>query len=266
MAKKARQTEMKLVNDFNGIKIVDPQNVMQSKRFMKGALSFQSPEEMLSPVINLLNSTGGEIEIKGNNPVEMQEKNSGIILTSYGRTSITAKINFDEEISYQIGVLTALDLGKPSMKIYRGHNVNTCLNQCIFGAEETVKFDLSQGINEEATQNFINNWKEKAKKSAEIIQALKGRIIEEKEINFVLGSMLKKTIEEKTENGINSITSATQYLLNEKSKYYYKQKGFNAWHLYNAMTENFNRGSFFDIPEKSRDAFKNVNEVLTVLN
>lgn len=241
--------------------ISDPSNVLNSKRYMKGLIGYQSPQEIFAPVFELLKKLNCKISLQGDSIVKNQNED-GTENIAYGRLNITARYEISEEIFYEIGVLAAFDLGIPKLKIYRGARTSACLNLNIWGADDIQKFDVSQGIEISSVNNYIRSISIKIAETKKFVDDLKAVKIPQENLATIIGLLTLKTIEGKTANGINSITSAINLLTDEKSKYFYKQENFNAWLLYNSLTEGYNeKVSFFDIPEKSFQTFKLIKNI-----
>jgi len=236
-------------------KLMDTENVLTSKRYVKGALQFITPAELLKTTLEIFEKEDCNVIIKGSEAVKVAEED-GTENVSFGRVNLLANYKIDEEISYEIGILTAFDLSSPKLKLYRGAKTNACLNLNVWGAEDIIKVDVSNGINLTILKGFIEQIGEQVKKSRELVDTMKAKKLLPEQVPTLIGDMLFKTISEKYVNGTTTIVQAAQHLTNPESKYYYKREGFNYWDLYNAFTENFNaRIALFDIPEKSAAIF-----------
>lgn len=235
--------------------LTDEQKVLNSKRYIRsGYLTYASPSEILKPLFDVI-PEGAKISIKGSHEIANQNED-GTENIAFGRFMAILHYNINSEISYEVGLMAALDLGKPYLKIFRGARVHACTNLSIFASDDIVKFKLGNGFNQEIIQNYITSVSAKIEEVKEIVTRLEALTIAPEAVEQIVGAMLKKTIEDKTYNGINSVTSGTQLLLSADSKYYYKQENFNGWKLFNAFTENFSKTNFFDIPEKTRDVYQ----------
>ena len=242
------------------ITLQDDKNIMQSKRYVRGIVEYMSPSEILDPVLQLLRQTSGKLMLTGSN--ELSNANADSTLNvSYGRLNLVARFEIDAEVFYEIGVLIAYDLQIPKIKIYSGAKVSACMNLCIFQADDVVKFDITNGVNLQLVQTFLSQLTDRIAHVSQVIQRLKAVQISPEAMDTIIGRMLIKTTEKKLAHGTTAILSGLDALTDERTKYYYKQPGFNGWLFYNAFTEYMEkRVNFFDIPDKARDIFKLIAE------
>ncbi|MDF2188944.1 hypothetical protein [Paraflavitalea sp. CAU 1676] len=242
------------------IVLQDDQNVMQSKRYVRGIVEYMSPAEILEPVLQLLRQTSGKLILTGTNELTNANADSSLNV-SYGRLNLVARFEIDAEVFYEIGVLIAYDLQIPKIKIYSGAKVSACMNLCVFQADDVVKFDITNGVNLQMVQTFLTQLTERIANVSRIVQRLKGVPISPEAMDTLIGRMLIKTTEKKLAHGTTSILSGLDTMTDDRSKYYYKQPNFNAWLFYNAFTEYMEkRVNFFDIPDKARDVFSLISE------
>lgn len=235
----------------------DEKNVLQSKSFKRGGVTYDSPSALLQPVLNsFYNFPSLELTLTGEN--ENTNVNAdGSENTSFGRLNLVSKFEIDDNVFYEVGLLAALDLGTPVIKIYRGAKVRACLNLCIFSSEDTVSFKLADGINHELVGAYLASVVAKIQEAKDIIQGLKGVLIAPELLPQIIGGIVLDSSKKEATNGTNSVLNGIRLLLDSKSKYYHLQNGFNAWDLFNAFTEYFApKCSVFDIPEKTRDMYK----------
>jgi hypothetical protein len=240
---------------IKGYTITDTQNILQSKRFVKGGIEYKSPLEILEPCIKLLSTTGGNLHLTADKEQSNANQDSSIN-RSFARLNLVSHYEIDSEMFYEIGVLIAYDLQIPRVKVYRGIKVAACTNLCIFKSDDMVKFDISAGINEEQVQAFIIGLTEQIAEARRIVQRLKALPITPETMQNIIGRMMLGTKEQNLMNGTTSILRAVDLLTDSKSRYYYQQRDFNAWQLFNSFTEYFGeKVNAFDIPEKTRDTF-----------
>jgi hypothetical protein len=235
--------------------VIDPQGVLQSKRYVKGATEFKTPAEILNPLLGLLGKTGGKLTLTGDHEATNAnaDKSKNV---AYGRLNLVARYEIDTEIFYEVGVLVAFDLTIPRVKIYRGTKTRVCMNLSIFEAEDIIKFELGQGINFAQVETFLKDITKKIEETVKIINKLKSIKIPHDAVHSILGKMLMATDRANFQNGLTPILRAAELFKDDKSRYYYKQDNFNGWLLFNAFTEYYDKKiHFFDIPEKTRDTY-----------
>lgn len=243
------------------LQIKDPTNILNSKRWVTGQVQYPSPIEIFTPMYDLLKTTGGEIMIAGEDETKNAEAN-GTENISWGRMKLTAKYQIDQELFYELGFLVALNLQHPKLKIYRGAVTQSCLNLNVFGSDDVVKFEIASGFNVEIAKNYIGSVVERIKLAVDRVNEMKSMLISQPDLQRIVGKMTLDTIEEKLPHGVQAITQAAGMFVDKNNKYWAGQEGFNAWQLYNALTENNSKKSAFDIPEKSLSAYELVSSVL----
>jgi hypothetical protein len=246
----------------NGVlSIKDPGNILHSKRWVTGQVQYPSPIEIFTPMYDLLKSTGGELMVAGEDETKNAEAD-GTENISYGRMKLTAKYKIDSELFYELGFLVALNLSHPKVKIYRGAITQSCLNLNVFGSDDVVKFEIANGFNVEIAQNYISSVTKKIKEAVDRVKEMKALKIPQDRLEQIIGKMTLETIKDKLPHGVTVINQAAGMFVDKNNKYYAGQEDFNAWLLYNAMTENNNKKSAFDIPEKSLSTYELVASVL----
>src|SRR5690606_27596196 len=105
-------------------------DVLNSKVFVKedGAINFQAPHQYLDPFIEIVGDKAVEWRVKVANPVINAEE-SGEKNIAYPRVAIEADLGVSsvqdgtpDYFAGTIGLLYALDIQKPLMKVYTGLN------------------------------------------------------------------------------------------------------------------------------------------------
>lgn len=240
--------------------IHDKDGILQSKRYVKGAMEFRSPADNLNPLIDLLRPLNCEITVEGSGDVTNANDDSSIN-RAYSRTMLKVKRTIDEELSYEMGVMFALDLGIPQVKLFRGVKVNACLNQCIFGADDLRKLNVSSAMETEVLTKYVADFNAHLDAVQQRVRTMKATFLTEPQVKERIGEMIVACTIAKRPAGTTSILRSIELLFKATSKYYVKQDGFNEWLFYNSLTEDYNRKiDFFDIPEKSFDAYRLVTE------
>lgn len=240
------------------VELEDTKGVLTSKGYMKGMIEYASPAKMLSGTIDVmrrLNIDGCKLRLDG----EAEQKNinaDGSKNVSFGRLNLIAEFDIDEDTHYEIGVLIALDLSQPRIKIFRGARVRACNNLCVWGADDIIECKFVEGVNHNFVENMLLNAALHIEKSISIIQALKAMPVTPVQVEALVGRIIYRTESEKKLCGTTSVLYGVKLMVDPKNKYYAARTGFNGWDFYNACTEYFDgKVSAFDIPEKSRDLY-----------
>lgn len=243
--------------------IIDEDGILQSKRYVRNGMQFSTPTEFLQPIINIVGQfEHTELVLTGENKTENANAD-GSINISYGRLNLVTKFNVTDELFYEVGLLIALDLGQPKIKLYRGAKVRACLNLCIFQKDDVIEFKITDGVSLEMVQTYLTSVAAKISEVNRIVSSMKEIIILPSQLEQIIGHLVVNTKNNNTKNGTSSILSAVDLLLDDKGKYYYKQPNFNLWLLYNACTEYFGgKTAFFDVPEKTRDFYLMLRDLL----
>lgn len=227
--------------------------ILNSQRIVKPNLDFPFPSahELLEPVINIFGENN--FESFATHPESLQVTENDETLTAYGRAGVIKKIEIDENLSYNVGYMYALDLSKPVLKVFSGVNVKICSNMCIFNAEHFEKWELltvgkSGGVAK--VEKFMKNIDENLQQSLKIINVLKGMQFSEEETYKLLGDFLISFQLVSNHAGVNCITNAAK-LLKQKGQPYYFEKFTSGWNIYNAITDYFGKKChILDHPEK----------------
>jgi len=256
------------------------QEILTSQRIVKGAnqdIQFPAPDELLNPILEIFSKFIEPNEITGfaTHPESIGTKDDEI-LTAYGRAGVIQKIVIDEKLTYNVGYLYALDLGKPVLKIFSGINVNICSNMCIFNATNFDKYELmsvgkSGAI--EKIKNFMERRNEDCQKALQIVNVLKNLQFNEEETQKLLGDFLISFQVVKNYAGVNCITNAAK-LLKTKGGIYYYEGVTSGWNIYNAITHYFGEKSHiidhpekvFFVYEKFIEHCKNNNQIFKIEN
>jgi len=262
------QEEQKTEQDFlQRVVINDVNNVFESKRYVKGFTQFPTPKELLQPVLDIAHLLNVDsIHLVGENVIKNANDN-GDENISFGRLNMITRFAIDEEMFYEVGLLVALDMAVPKVKVYRGAKVKACLNLCVFGEEDIITFDVNEGMNIDVIKSYLESATNKIQEVISIVKRMKEIPVLSGDVHKVIGHLFMKTIEETKTSGTNAILSGVNYLTDSTSKYYYKQDGFNLWLLFNAFTEYFEAGKktkLYDIPEKVKEFFIMLQEVYMI--
>lgn len=243
------------------VSILDEQQVLTSKRYIKGAFEFRAPSEILTPVIGELSKLKLDITITGSQ-ANANGNTDSTINKAFGRVMLHVRHELAEGLTYEMGVMYALDLTVPKAKIYRGIKVMACLNQCIFGADDIVTINLNNGKELDTVTSYIEEFAKRMKTAENLVRNLKAYKMNEEQVRRAIGDMIIKTVTDKGQTGTTTIMRAIEMLYDSTSKYFVKQEGFSAWHLYNALTEYFEKKvNFWDIPEKAYSTYSLIEHV-----
>lgn len=196
--------------------------------------------------------------------LELSENKDGTQNKVFKRFNLHYNFSIDEELQYNIGLVVALDKGKPIAKVYSGVQVVACLNMCIFGADQKYTFDLNN--DPESYRKFfekeIKDAAIKAEKGKRIITELKKIHLTNERILLLNGALLERLYADSLKMGLQPIIQGIKLQTAKDGKYNAKN-GLSAWEYYNSLTEYFNPNvHILDIPEKSLELFTTLKDVL----
>lgn len=236
--------------------------ILNSKGYVKGVTTFEQPTLLFK---DLLDIETDKFNIGLNASHEIINVNEDLSENiSFGRMDLQYTFNIDDELQYNLGLIIALDKGKPIAKIYSGTQVKACLNMCIFGAEQIHRFDINTtGFSyRDVFKNEFKGIEEKVKKAKVIIKNLKSIHLTTEKIHTLNGAILHNIIKNNGVVGTNPILNGIKLQSDRNSKYNSKE-GLNAWLYYNSLTEYLNEKiHILDIPEKALNVFDCVKEFL----
>lgn len=230
--------------------------ILNSKQFVNNGLTFPSPNDLLKPFLTSEHITG-EITFSATGARTIAE--NGQELTAYERVSATTEIEIDTDLKYTVGLVYSLEQGKPIFKVFSGAKVKACHNLCIWGANKIHKIDNFSNLQSiyQSANDFLKDIQNEIAKTKKIISAMKNFKISTEDSSKILGKILLEVIENKSVCGTQTIVNAGKLLTDLTSKYYHKQENFNAWLMYNALTESYaEKTHILDQPEKVLSLFQ----------
>ena len=238
--------------------------ILNSKGYVKGMINYPTPNIILDGLMNI-EEQRFNILLKGDYEV-ININDDGTENISFGRLDLQYRMNLDEMHSYTIGLIIALDKGKPIAKVYSGMEVKTCLNLCIFGADQVNKFDIS--TNPEGYKIFFQDEfkriEAKAREYKAIKRALENTHFSQEEVHKLNGALLYNILENNGIAGTNPLINAIK-LQTEKHSIYYSKDGLNAWLFYNSLTEYLaQKVHILDIPEKALNIFATLKQYINI--
>lgn len=211
-----------------------------SKLFVKNNMSFMHPKSLVDPFLDIMQySDSDDLVITTQNEVvnENEDKSENIAYPRFG-IQINKKIQHEElgvDYNSRSGMLVALDVNKPVVKIYTGFEATACLNLCIFNASDTYSQDV--------LQDFANMWKitnkyhdreqEKLNELTKAHEEMNNTYLRTPEVNEMLGRLLRSG---RLSIGTSPIVNASRLLDDNKSIYHY-QNETTLYNIYQSVTQ-----------------------------
>ena len=238
------------------------EEILTSKAVVKPNRNYPAPAQYLEGLLNI-NEEMYDINLQASHElINLNEDETENI--SFNRFNVQYSFNIDEELQYNLGLIIALDKGKPIAKIYSGVQVVACLNMCIFNADQKIRFDLDSDQNSyhNVFKSEFKKVAHRAKRAKLIIDTLKSIHLSHEKILLLNGAILEKVFKENLIVGSNPIINGIK-LQSKNGHLYNATDGLNAWLYYNSLTEYLNeKVHILDIPEKALAVFDCVKEFL----
>lgn len=213
--------------------------LLNSKIFVKNNLTFMPPSTLINRFLESIKYTNENIKIKTQNEV-INENIEGSQNIAYPRFSLEVnKLNSPIENEINVyGLLVGMDLGKPLIKAYSGLNASSCLNLSIYKNTNLISQDLLTNLDSlyERVSKFYTEEEEKFKIHSEILNKLKNTILNDKQVDRLLGSLLKQG--KSSGLGTSIIVNAADLLTDKRSIYYHNpSEDTTFYNFYNAITQ-----------------------------
>jgi hypothetical protein len=215
--------------------------VLESRVFVKeGAGSVYNPPSFyIKPFLDMASKFTEDFVVKTDHQVvnANDDKTKNV---AYGRVLIEAVLpaKFDiVEHKTVVGLVYALDVQQPIIKVYAGRNAHACTNLAIFDAEDVFEAKLlgnMAGAYKKAGEMF-DTIEQKADAFAKHVERLKAKEYDELALNEKLGYIIRKSI--KSRIGITPVSFAVRELEDSKSVYAIKNNKTTAWNVMSAMTQ-----------------------------
>lgn len=220
------------------------EDVLKSKVYVneKGGVNFHSPRQYIEPFLNKFkNISGAQYDVKVSGSVMNKEEDETVNI-AYSRIGV--KVTLPEqyrsnEHNSVIGMVYALDVTKPIMKVFSGEDADFCTNLAIFGAQYFHSVEILAGTANiyERAGLYLEGVEKQLAEFQKVYERLNDTMYKgEDEINRIMGHILRKSYENKY-IGTNCVLSALKDLENNKSRYAIKDNETSAWNIYSAMTQ-----------------------------
>lgn len=245
------------------------EQILESKAFVKtsgsGTTTFPSPQQIFDGILDIQKDKF-DIDVQATEKYAVinanEDKTENI---AFSRFNLKYSFKLDDELQYDLGLIVALDKGKPIAKIYSGVHVTACLNMCLFGADQYRKFDgtnFDVNIFKSYFKKEFDKIEENVKRSREIIKLLKSVNLSREKVHVLNGAILRNIIENNVIAGTNPVINGIK-LQSDKNSKYFVDESTNAWLYFNTLTEYLNeKVHILDIPEKALSLFECVKEYL----
>jgi hypothetical protein len=238
------------------------EELLRTKIYVKenSAMAFDSPTAYLNPFIDRLESFNPTWEVDTSKGIlNANDDVENTINAAYPRVVLKAKLpqyqlfagQHDMHSEMEVGLLYALDLQKPIMKLYMGSRVRVCTNMSIFNPMHVTQQDFSGNITElyNKAAEYADIAERVQREHETTITRLKETLLTTTQVNESLGHLLRNG---SRLFGVTPITNAAKELSDRSSRYYMGGSSTSAWNLFNAVTEGIsNKSDLIEVPSKS---------------
>ena len=247
------------------IKDLAVEDIMSSKVYVKpnSNISFGTPKEYLEPYMELFKQEVPQFRVKVSDPV-INAEDTGARNIAYPRAMIEADLGeMIPGFKSVVGMVYALDLQKPVIKIYSGYNVSSCINLTIFNADKMFQQEILGDYKRVFTkaEEFIQNKEAELIDFKETLTKLQTTFLTEIQLNQLIGKMVRES--SKLRLGTTPVLQATKLLDDNGSNYYVRPDGkftCNKFNVYNAVTQSITNSN--DIVDRATKTIQVANLVL----
>lgn len=213
-------------------------DILDSNIYVKNDsnLQFKSPRQYIEPFLQAVNASDSSIHIETSRKVSNQDIATKEEYIAYGRVLVEVnKGNGIPEHDSIIGMVYALDIGSPTIKVYTGQNARACTNLMVVGAEDVYSQSMIQNYSRvyKIAKEFYDNKAEEIDEYNQFYELLNNTYYSHDDMNKIIGKMLRGSL---NTIGSSVIVQGVRNLSNEKSKYYVSD-GTSANNLYQSMTQ-----------------------------
>lgn len=246
------------------------EEIINSKTYVNPSnITFNSPKEYIKPFIDI---TGEDnIDVIGSDAV-INKNEDGSENISYARVRIQKSYNSSELnnigiFSPVVGLIYALDISKPVMKVYAGLNAVACNNLNVFNAEHLFQVDIIGNIT--TAYKYVKEYQSSIEQLIEDyyqkIEIMNNKMLTKEEYSNILGGLLRRSVNDNV-LGTTPIVKMTKLLEDKRSDYYfYKEGNNNLWNIYNAATDYISSSpEYKEHPNKSLKMFNLITGVSNV--
>lgn len=249
------------------VKELSLNDVMESKVYVKPntSVTFGSPKKYLEPFIEpmLKSNSAISFSVKASEPVVNAEE-EGKMNIAYPRVLVEANLgNLIDGFDAVIGMLYALDLQKPVIKVYSGFNAKACLNLTIFDSSRLFQQELLNDINKvyARSEEFFQEKENELLTFKNTLTKLQQSELTENTLNELIGKLIRESA--KTRLGTTPVLQASKFLDDNGSNYYVRPDGkfsCSKFNVYNAVTQALTNSN--DITDRANKTIQLANIIL----
>lgn len=217
-----------------------------SKVFVKEGsnVRFGSASDYIDPFLEHIPMGKASYIVEGANRVVNAEVDGNENI-AYPRVHLQAQFHngVPDELGMKsvMGIVYALDIQKPVIKVYTGMNVSVCMNLTIFHYSEMFQQEILSANYREVYDKAKTYAGDKEKQILEYqtkVKKLKETNLDEESLNELIGRLLLNG--SKSRLGTTPVVQAAKSLLDNSSPYYvWRNNEFacNLWNVYNSVTD-----------------------------
>lgn len=243
--------------------------IINSKTYVNEAnnVTFGSPKDYILPFVDIVGED--DLLIVGSDRI-VNKNEDGSENISYSRVRIEKRLDASSlnevgEFNPIVGMIYALDISKPVIKVYTGLNAVACNNLNVFNADHLFTMELLSNYKlvykyaknyYDATNELIDNYFKN-------ITAMKNTILNKGDYTELMGKFLLKSVKDNSV-GTTPVVKAAKLLEDKQSNYYFHKEGNNnLWNIYNATTDYISSSpEYKEHPNKSLKVFNIISELI----
>lgn len=218
-----------------------------------GVLTFPAPVEMherMMEGIQPLVDRGFPVNVVAemSDPTTVVARDEDVSHTAYARVLLRAEFDLgDEEHRAVAAVVYDLKSANPKVTLASGAQVQVCINQCVWGADQVVTRDLVSGGLSQITP-FFKKYSERLSQEWEEFQELRRtlqeRVLTREGYERVVGHLFVGTVGRRRAVQVPqaSLSHAVKNIEDPRNyRYEFGEDGIDAWTLLNAITDHTSR-------------------------
>lgn len=215
-------------------------DVLESKVYLKenSAVSFMSPSTYIQPFLDVVKDRELHVNVS-DSVINANDDNTQNI--AYARVNIEAILDSPiPGFQSRVGMIYALDIQKPMVRIYSGQRAVACMNLTIFNSEKVFTQDLLGNYADayRKAEEYVEQKQKEIEEFTATYNELTQTLLDREQLNEELGRLLR--VASRTRVGTTPIVGAAK-LVDDSSSAYYVKAGdtCSRWNLFNAITQNF---------------------------
>ena len=203
---------------------VELNEVLESKIFTKenSLVTFQSPKAYLQPFLDIVGNQNLSCKVQDAVVNENEDHSRN---TAFPRVALEARVG-SQVAGYDsvIGVIFALNIQSPVIKVYTGQNAHACTNLTIFNATAVSQYSLMNDYSDvyRKADYYLKQKEAEIEQFVRVRENLLNEFYNEEELKKELGRLLLATTKKNSKVSYGAIAGASRLIQDSNSIYYQK--------------------------------------------